>query len=393
MLVRTTAPEEDGKINELFSLAFALPQSMGPANGQRPQRHWAVFDEATGQMTSAISASDYDVHFDWASCRMAGIGGVSTLPQYRRQGGIRACFQKALPELYDESYDFSYLFPFSNAFYRQFGYESCVRKLVVRLNPKLLNPDPVEGHFCLADPSMLEAIQAVDRVWESRYNMSVVHGEEDYNWFRDMAPAESLEFTYLYFERDNIPQAYAAIRSVTEDGVRRLKCRRFFFLSREGFQGLMHLFQTMACDYDTVSFVVPGSCDMEYLLPEWSLGALQMTLAPYGMVRVINVEEVLKKCHCHGCVGRLTIELHDPMIPQNNDTFTVDWRDGHVTAVERTKLEPDAVLDISAFSALIAGACDLDQAELWMKGLKVLKPESYPSLMFYRKPMMITDFF
>ena len=393
MLVRRTTPEEAGKVNELFSLAFALPQSMGPAADQRPHRHWAAFDEASGQMTSSISATDFTVHFDWETCRMAGIGGVATLPQYRRQGGLRACFQKALPEFYDSGYEFSYLFPFSNAFYRQFGYESCVRKIVARVNPKLLKPDPTEGRLCLAEPSMEDAIRAVDRVWESRYNMSVVHGEDHYKWFRDTAPAESLEFTYLYFDRDNNPQAYTTFRSVTEDGVRRLKCRRFFFLSREGFQGLMRLFQSMACDYDTVSFVVPGCCDMEYLLPEWSMGALQMTLAPFGMVRVINAEQVLRKCHCHGCVGRLTVELHDPLIPQNNDTFTVDWKDGHVTAVERTELEPDAVLDISAFSALIAGACDLDQAELWMKGLRVRKPESYPSLMFYRKPMMITDFF
>ena len=391
MLVRRTTPQEAGKVNELFSLAFALPQSMGPAADQRPHRIWAAFDEASGQMTSTLSAVDFTVHFDWGTCPMAGIGGVATMPQYRRQGGIRACFQKALPELYEAGYEFSYLYPFSNDFYRQFGYESCVRKLVVRVNPKLLKPDPVEGRLCLAEPSMEDDIRAVDRVWESRYNMSVVH--DSCSWIRDKQSEDTLEFTYLYFGRDNRPQAYTTFRSVTEDGVRRLKCRRFFFLSREGFQGLMRLFQSMACDYETVSFVVPGSCDMEYLLPEWSMGALQMTLAPFGMVRVINAEQVLRKCHCHGCVGRLTVELHDPLIPQNNDTFTVDWKDGHVTSVERTELEPDAVLDISAFSALIAGACDLDQAELWMKGLKVMKPEAYPSLMFYRKPMMITDFF
>ena len=395
MIVRNTRPEEAAQVNRIFGAAFSLPAASGPAeavpSGKR--HHFAAFDEKSGQMMSTLTVSDYEVRFDWGSARMGGIGGVATLPQYRRLGCIRGCFQEALKFMYDGGYELSYLFPFSNAFYRQFGYESCVRRLRTRVRLSLLKPDAVNGTLALADAEALEDIRRIDRAWEARYNMSVLHTDEDHRWVSEAEPEVTTEYTWIYRDPQGVPQAYTTFRTVIRQGLRCLSCSRFFFLNREGFQGLMGLLCSMAADFHDAEFYVPGDCDMEYLLPEWSMGALEQIRESYGMVRVINAEQVLKKCHCHGCTGRLTIRLHDPMIPRNDDTFTVDWKDGHVICVERTALEPDAELDIAAFSALICGACDLDQAELWMKGLRVLKPEAYPSLMFYRKPMMITDFF
>ena len=81
-------------------------------------------------MMSTFTVSDFTVQFDGSPCQLGGIGGVATLPQYRRRGGIRACFREALPDMYGSGYDFSYLYPFSTAYYRKFGYENCVQKYV-----------------------------------------------------------------------------------------------------------------------------------------------------------------------------------------------------------------------------------------------------------------------
>ena len=396
MIVRETARDEKKRVDQLFAIAFEMADGTQPGEEEdETVYHWAAFEDGTGNMMSTLSISDYEIRFDWGTCKMGGIGGVASLPQYRRQGGIRGCFQSALPWMYEHGYEFSYLYPFSTAYYRKFGYECCVQKLACSVDLGLLKPGEAAGHFFLTEAHrpMTEAIRAIDRAWESRYNMMVIHDDAFYDWTRQVDPAKKQEFTYVYLGADGSPRAYTTFRLANQPDGRNLQCSRFFFLDREGFNGLMHLFKSLSSDHRYVKFELPNSCSMEYLMPEWSMGAAQWSVCNAGMVRVINVEKALWKCHCHGAAGTLTIAVRDPQIPQNNDTFTVVWKDGHVTGVERTQVEPDAVLDITAFSSLLCGVTDLSQAELWMKGVEVLHPEHYPSLMFYRKPMMIADYF
>ena len=105
---------------------------------------------------------------------MAGVGAVQTLPPYRRRGGVAACFAKALPILYADGFLFSYLYPFSTAFYRRVGYESCVTKIACRLDLTQLRLPMGEGSFRLATKvaPLSDAIRAVDWVWETRWNIT-----------------------------------------------------------------------------------------------------------------------------------------------------------------------------------------------------------------------------
>ena len=109
MIVRKTALEEARRVNELFAICFEMPYTNCPADPEKDDAtHWAAFDE-DGEMMSTFTVSDFTVQFDGSPCKMGGIGGVATLPQYRRRGGIRACFREALPDMYGSGYDFSYL--------------------------------------------------------------------------------------------------------------------------------------------------------------------------------------------------------------------------------------------------------------------------------------------
>ena len=137
MIIRKTRPEEGKRVNTLFAIAFEQPMENGP--GEEPGvTNWGAFEEDT--MFSTFAVTDFTQFFDGNQVKMGGIGGVASLPQYRRAGGIRACFQKALPILYREGYVFSYLYPFSTAYYRKFGYESCVQRYLAVLDLRQLRP-------------------------------------------------------------------------------------------------------------------------------------------------------------------------------------------------------------------------------------------------------------
>ena len=151
MLIRPITKEERLQSAQLFAIAFESPFDPNDLTpfAQEPVI-WAAFDEESGEMTSTVYVTDYQVRFDGRCFKMGGVGGVASLPQYRRAGGIRACFQRALPAMYREGYVFSYLYPFSTAYYRRFGYESCVQRYLAVLDLRQLHPEAFSGSFRLA---------------------------------------------------------------------------------------------------------------------------------------------------------------------------------------------------------------------------------------------------
>ena len=389
MIARRTRPEEADRVADLFAIAFQLPREQAPVKETEGIQHWAAFRE-DGAMMSALTLTDFSVHFDGRRARMAGVGAVSTLPQYRGQGGIRSCFETCLPELYRKGYDFSYLYPFSTDFYRKFGYESCVSTLEVTVDLNRLRPGAFLGSFRLAEPenNFLWEIRMLDIEWNTRFNMAVLSRESDYGWAEHPDPAGTLTSTYVCFSPSGEPEAYACFRTENQSDGRNLVCSRFHFLNANGFNGLLRLFQTMAYDHRYLKFSLPCGQGYEFWLSEWASGALQLSLQPRGMVRIIDADRVLKKALCRGS-GALILELRDPQIPENCGCRKITFADGAVCSTEPTDLSADIRMDISAFSTLMAGAGNVR----WMPGVEILRNREAIDQVFYRKPLMIEEYF
>ncbi len=393
MLVRKTRPEEARRINEIFSICFEMPYSSCPCDPDNDDCvHWAAYDD-DGEMMSSITVPEFTIRFDGTACKMAGIGAVETLPQYRRLGGIRGCFEALLPELYQNGFAFSYLYPFSTAYYRQFGYECCVQKYTWEIDLGQLALPRLGGRFLLAEKNrpLTQAIQTIDQVWEQYFNMMVQHKDDDYQWTTEADPAAKQEFTYVWFNRDHAPKAYTTFRIAPAD--RSIQCSRFCFADREGFLGLLEIFRSMAADHGKARFPTPALTSLQYLMPEWSLGAARWELqASSGMVRVVNAEKVLKMAKYLGS-GQVVLEIQDPQIPENNGRFSVAFQNGRASHVCRTEDAPDAVMAISTFSALISGVSNWAEAKYTFSGLEVLSENPCLEQVFFPKPRMIVDFF
>ena len=117
-------------------------------------------------------------------------------------------------------------------------------------------------------------------------------------------------------------------------------------------------------------------------------GTATWSVQAYGMVRVINVQSVLEKAKYIGS-GQAVLEIRDPHIPENNGIYQVCFRDGKATQVVKSQNEPDMIMDITAFSALIAGVSDFNIAQEWMEGFQVRSASPALARIFYQKPMMI----
>lgn len=391
MIIRLTTAEENARAAELFAIDFRFPMTPGAVapGGEPGKRRWAAFHE-DGDMMCSMLVTDFTVNFDGSRSPMAGFGGVNTLPPYRRTGCIRRCFETILPQLYEEGCEFSYLYPFSTSYYLQFGYERCVQLLRAKVDLLQLKLPKAGGFFRLAEQRnlMLEAVQAVDRVWEQQYNMMVCRKESSYRWLLNTDPAVKQEFTYVCFDTDGTPKGYTTFRV---DAAKNLDCSRFVFADKAGFLGLLQVFKSLAADHRYVSFSMPTVNAMQYMLPEWSLGAAEWSLQPHGMVRAIHAKKVLEKARYAGS-GRIVLQLEDPLIDANNRCFAVSFADGRASRVEETEEAPDAVLSIGAFSALITGVWDTADFQ-WLDGIRIKNPHAPLSQIFYKKPLMITDLF
>lgn len=408
MIVRKIKPEELKRTAELFSIAFEFDmdnsksadqfyqeasQNLQSREDYYWQERWAAFEDDNKTMMSFFVAKPFPVHFDGHSCKMIGIGGVSTLPQYRRLGGIRACFEAALPDMYANDAVFSYLYPFSTAYYRKFGYEMCVEKMRYQIKISAIRPFIVDGRCHLVEQGnfMLEDIKKIYRVWQNRYNLMVENEDFEYDWVLKSNPPKDQHFTYIYKSKEGEPKGYLTFTKEDTSTGRNMLLKRLIYTDVEGFKGLMNLVHSCASDHEFVTFYLPIDQNIVPLFPEWSLGAGKCGIVFGGMVRVINAQKALQLASYQGD-GSLVIQIADPIIPQNNGSFYVRYEHGAAVEVKATDMQVDIELGINDFSRLIVGVIDMNSLP-FLEEVRVNTDIDKLSKVFHLKPNYITESF
>lgn len=403
MIVRRIRPEEYKRCQQLCALAFEYEmKDADQTPGQMVDRvrrdprsmqdvhwdsQWAAFEDDGATMMATMTVIPWRARFDGHEVTMAGIGGVASLPQYRRGGAIRGCFEAALPHMYAGGALLSYLYPFSHAFYRKFGYELGCDWMLWRVGLSGIPAAEVGGSWRLSEPDrpLTADIRAVDRVREARYNCMVLGGDTEYLYLRE-DPFVTKNYTYVYYDASGRPRAHMTL--APGDGA--LDCKRFVFNDREGFAGLMQLLRRFAADHSHAAFAAPADVDLRGLFPEWRLDCVERSLRQRGMVRAVNAGALLGLARARG-EGRLTVGIEDRQIPQNHGCFEVAFAPGTPNRVRRVDAEPDIALTIQDFSRLITGCADLDPE--WLPGVRLNVPTDRAAGLFYRKPAFISAYF
>jgi len=403
MIARKIRPEEFKRCRQLCALAFEnemwdpelSPQAMLDKVRGDPRSmqdlHWdsqyAAFDDDDETMLATMTVVPWTANFDGHAVSMDGIGGVASLPQHRRRGAIRACFAAALPDMYVGGTLLSYLYPFSTAFYRKFGYELGCDWIKCRLKLSGMPAPEAPGHWQLSEPDrpLTDDVRAIDRLREGRYNCMVLNGDTEYLYLGEN-PFVTRKYTYIYYDGADRPRAHMTV--VPGNG--ELDCPRFVFSDREGFMGLLALLKRLSADHSHATVYLPDDIDIRGILPEWSFGNVQRTIVQRGMVRAVNVEGLLRLARTRG-EGRLRVAVTDGQIEQNNGCFEVDFAPGRENRVRRLDAAPDIELTVQDFSRLIVGCCGLDA--MWLPEVRLHGPMDQAEKVFYRKPAFISAFF
>jgi len=395
MLVRKVKAEEIPAMHRIQAMSFhgAVPRHEQPVeNGLWPLERWGAFDD-DGTIMGTVVDNQMTVRFDGHEVGMSGIGGVSTLPEYRYGNCIREIFREMLQEQYDRGVVFSSLFPFNHGFYGKFGYRYTRPHRVQTISTQLLRDRKFAG--------WAKPYHAGDDVqpyidlyndWSAHYNLSVPRteaimrfhlGSADPLTVRGENPHADRRFAYLLGEGEKV------LASVVFDDVWRAEgplLRLFEVCWREpaGLQAALGFLGRFSADYREIEWYLPTDLHLEHLVYD-----------PYGvkehraynlMARVVRADKALELLR-RPADTRCIIHVSDPFLPRNDGSYLVTGQ-----GVVRTEQPADLSLPVQVLAPLLLGGLTLDEALLQPDVVCTGKKELL-RVLFPEKPMFIREGF
>ena len=368
-----------------------------------------VYDHLRNQY---VCVDDYDkimakirigmenTNFDGNKVPTGLISGVSTSPEYRRMGCIREIFEYILPMMYNEGVLVSQLFPFSQRYYRNFGYEMCAKELEYKWRLESLPDYKYKGSFVPAGTSA--HVTDVQKIYSAySENFSFAMDRSRYNFFHDFKNTEKSAkdriYTSIYYDTDKKPVAYFTSNIVYSEEINYVEITDIAFTSIDGLKAILSFVKhAYIADCLQLRMRLPDFFDLSTFIPE------NRSVQPYNsveckirpMVRIVNVKEILKKAKYNG-TGKLAITIEDKQIPQNHGIFTVEFENGKAVSVEHQKDGvSDVFMPINMFSRLIIG--DLEPKDIaWLDSKQIKYACSLEKLgkVFFKKPIMVSNYF
>lgn len=342
MKTRLLRPEENWKSNLTMAVAFEgdydLEKAKESAARERTEeekredarnRCFGTFLDDDETICGVVNSREYLCRFDGGTYKLGGVGGVSTLPQYRRGG------------------DFTPLLTVYNAFYADHNL-SAVRETY--------------------DKGLEKA-----NLWNDKRYVFV--------WYNNENQPRGLMITHK-IEEGGVTYLDCTHTFQSPGG--------FLACDAEAFNGLLFFAKSaFSSDYEKLRFTVPSDMHLEQLIGENT--RTFCSVFPNGMLRVVNVERVLENCACRG-TGEITLRIEDDIITENNGTWRLHFAPGEQNKVENTDAVPDLILNIRAFSALITGARAAADIP-WMPDVRLLRQAPTVPNVFYLKKCSMMDLF
>ena len=344
---------------------------------------WGAFD-GSGTLAARIIRNVYEAHFDGGIIPVNGIGAVSTLPEYRESGAIRAIFEKLLPAAYDAGDVFSTLYPFRHDFYRKFGYETVTYKSEYRFPPALLRHYRFTGWarpWKAGDP--LEPFTALYESFAARLNLALRRNGEMVKEWTSGVNLEKRRFLYLLGEGSE-PLAYLAFRDVYRPEAAELRVEDLAFSGRRGFLAILGFLGRFSADYGKVVLPLPTDLDLLPFLSDPY--EAEKSFPADHMIRLINAEKMLSLLR-KSDGAHFAVRVLDPLIPGNEGTFLVEGE-----SVTRTDREPDLVLPQSVLALLAVGAVSPYEVSLF-PGAEIRNGNARWAACFPEKARFLTDHF
>lgn len=239
-------------------------------------------------LASQVISTPFIVNFHEVSYQMAGIGCVSSYPEYRGQGGVSALMKQLLTDLAENKVELAYLAPFSYPFYRKYGFEQLFEQITYTIkaadwpNIKATTGQLKRVPFDVAQSTIQEIYQKTTKnqrgaVTRENWWLEYTFGLDQTNQFAIYKSEQGKTEGYLIY------QSSAARFTIKEWG----------YVTNQAFKSILRFvgshngasqefyFET-GFDGQTLSYLLPAPL-------------VKMEISPYMMGRIVDLISFLEK--------------------------------------------------------------------------------------------------
>lgn len=298
-------------------------------------------DPETGATVSSLLLLPYSMMISGANLGAAYIYGAGTLRKFRAKGHMGRLLKRALREATDRGDSLVLLIPASETlrgYYSRFGFASVFYRRLLRFTS--LHRFPSEGNYVdVSSRPAAELFPAYERLTKSR-DYCVSHSRAQFLTVMDDVRLSATGFAAIARTDDPEKEPVAMAWGHTDDLSDDLFVTELIASDRDAANAAIMKLKEQFPDRP-VTILTPASDD-----------AVGGNLVASGMARIVNPEPILSTLADKNPDLKLTIRLSDPIIEENNATYSL--RDGVLRVTTSDPDEKvDLEIDVTTLSAML----------------------------------------
>lgn len=391
MIVRKLREDEGAKLDAVSSIAFNFSSDLNEAEPLKNEVLGAFLDDGE-TITSVIHPNSYMSNYCGEFLPCVGIGGVASLPEYRRGGGVRAIFNEIFRLAPERGWATSYLYPFSYNYYRQFGYEKVMERKKFTFSSEALEQFTRDTNCVLyqGQTGVLEDIKNIYHEFSKKFNI-IFERRDSFKSISDK-PHKSMSYTYVHYTNSGRPDAYATMRKADHA----FDIRELAYTTSPSLVGIISFLRMFEGQVD--SFIIsnqPADSELDYLFRDYS--NVSSRLEGGGMARVVLVELLLNKNIYPNESGGFSLKVND-FLDYNKGIFDVEFAHGKAQVKKRAydSGEYDIACDIPSLSRIMLGEENFNLDFLtYISGIEVKNEDRTMQFLraFPKRRMCLYDWF
>lgn len=311
-----------------------------------------------GHLASYIMVNKFKSMIFAKKVKMGGVGYVASYPENRGQGDINRLMKEIMLELHDQNYAISNLAPFSETFYRRYGYENAIYEKMYQIQPAYLRffKAVQEGKVVRGRWSDSSLKNAVIKLYQAKLNQddqrnTVVRAEWWWDRLDTYYPGRSI---CVYFDKKQQPQGYMFYRIVE----RNFRVEEMYYQTPQAAKALLSIIASHSSSDLKYYVKIPEESLLEEFFPEQE--GITVKILPYMMTRIINIKQVLEASPLVNN-KKLTIEVtNDDIIAENNGVWLID--NANEPRVREVETDPDYTASLTNWTKVLLGHLTLKQA-------------------------------
>lgn len=279
---------------------------------------------------------------------MGGLTAVGTYPEYAGFGLAGSLIQTALEHMRNTQQWISYLYPYSIPFYRKKGWEIMSDHLTFSLkDTQLPRFDHVPGHverYAADDELVRQIYERFARSTHGCMLRSQLHWDEYWRWEN-----EDERTAGVYFDLEGNPQGYV-LYWIAEDV---LHIKDMIYLDQETRKGLWNFISAHHSMVNLVEGDIYKNEPLSFFLED---GAIQQTIEPYYMARIVDAEEFLREFPFEEeSIQALHFLIEDPLAEWNNGVYGLQTGPDERIQITREPVGEQVKLDIQTLTTMLMG--------------------------------------